>query len=66
MALDSNGKSSVAAELDQKTAVAVKEAGLKFEMTTLTWILSGIIVLLLGALFFLIYRRKQKDKKQFK
>lgn len=63
VALDSNGKMSPPAEINQTTLPAIITPGPTFEMTILTWILSGIIVLMLGALFFLIYRRKQRDKK---
>ncbi len=63
-AINTAGVSSTPSELTQKTAVAAAEiTASKFQMTTLTWILSGIGVALLGLLILLILRRKRLSKK---
>ena len=65
VASDGAGKTSSPAEIVQKTAAANPDisAG-RFEMTTLTWILSGIGIALIGLLILLILRRRRSHKKK--
>ncbi|MFA7244176.1 MAG: fibronectin type III domain-containing protein [Patescibacteria group bacterium] len=64
LASNDKGISSSVSEITQKTAAGATQVSAgKFEMTTLTWILSGIAVLLIGTLILLILRRKRLAKK---
>lgn len=66
VASDGAGKSSSPAELTQRTATKGAEASAnKFEMTTLTWILSGVGVALIGLLILLILRRRRLRKSRY-
>lgn len=63
IAKNSGQKTSNPVEISQKTRSALEGYNKKFEMTLLTWILSGVGVALILALIVLLYIRKKKIKK---